>query len=273
MLHEKIEINVDGSTGGSTLTTYLIEPTEDLYHRERPLILLCPGGGYEFIAEREGEMLALQFLSMGYHAAVLRYSVAPAIFPTALTELATAVKIIREHAKEWHIIPNQIIVEGCSAGGHLAASLGTLWNDQEFDIASRVGTQPEMIQPNGLILCYPVITSGEYAHRGSFENLLRGIETEKLLEKVSLEKQVSKETPPTFIWHTDQDGLVPAENSILFVSALRKSGVSAEFHMYSVGDHGLAAASDVTLSPNKTENQPACQNWLSMADHWIKRLK
>ena len=162
---------------------------------DRPLILLCPGGGYTRTSDREAEPMALKFLAMGYHAAVLRYSCAPAEYPTSLKELAYSIKFLREHAKEWHIDPHKIVVEGCSAGGHLAASLGVFW-DEDFLAESQglSASEHELLRPDGLLLCYPVITSGEFAHRGSFENLL-GSRQEELGEKLSLEKQVTNKVP------------------------------------------------------------------------------
>ena len=270
MITEKIDIQVEGSQPGSALYTYILDASPEIRDNIRPLVLLCPGGGYEFTSDREAEILALQFVAMGYHAAVLRYSVAPAVFPAALMELATAVKIIKEHAEEWNIVPDKIFVEGCSAGGHLAASLGVFWNDRELAIADRIGTTLEMIKPAGMILCYPVITSGEYAHRGSFDALLKDLDDEdRLLEKVSLEKQVNADTPETFIWHTFTDGLVPVENSLMFVTALRAAGINTEFHMYPVGGHGLSTAREFTRTPMWNEVQPECQNWLEMARTWL----
>ena len=268
MRHEKIDIRVEGSAQDSALYTYLLDPSPELRTSERPLILLCPGGGYEFTSDREAEILAMQFVAMGYHAAVLRYSVAPAHYPVALLELANSVRILKENAKEWHIISDKIFVEGCSAGGHLAASLGVFWNDQA--IADMLNTTNESIKPAGMILCYPVITSGEYAHRGSFDALLNGICTDELLEKVSLENQVTANTVPAFIWHTYTDGLVPVENSLLFVSALRRANVNTEFHMYPVGGHGLSTAKEITRSPEWCEIQPECQSWLSQVEMWLK---
>ncbi len=164
--------------------------------------------------------MAVQFLAMGYHVAVLRYSCAPAVFPTALLELAEAMKLIHAHAAEWGVKEDQIYVEGCSAGGHLAASLGVFWH--ESWISERAGVTNEILRPAGLILCYPVITSGEYAHRGSFEALLKGQKTEEMMEKVSLEKQVTEHMPPVFLWHTFTDDCVPVENSLLLIAAMRK---------------------------------------------------
>lgn len=268
MLTERIAINVEGSLEGACLNTYIIDRSGELRDQERPLVLLCPGGGYEWTSDREAEILALQFLAMGYHAAVLRYSCAPAVYPTQLLELATAVKLVREHADEWHVRPDKIFVEGCSAGGHLAASLGVFWNRSW--LAEKLGTESEMLRPAGLILCYPVITSGEYAHRGSFDALLRGIDTPELLEEVSLEKQVSPATPPTFIWHTFTDGLVPAENSLMFVESLRKAGVTTEFHLYPVGGHGLSTARTITRSPDWEEVQPEVAGWMQQVEMWLK---
>lgn len=270
MRNEIIDVSVKGSVSGATLTTYLIDYSEELRVNERPLVLLCPGGGYEFLSDREAEVLALQFMAMGYHAAVLKYSVKPAVFPTALTELAKAVSIIKENSTEWHVLPDKIFIEGCSAGGHLAASLGVFWNDKELGIAAELGVTPEDIRPAGLILCYPVISSGEFAHRDSFISLLGETETAELLEKVSLEKQVTADVPPVFIWHTYTDGLVPVENSLLFVTALRAADVNTEFHMYPVGGHGLSTAKKITRSPFWNEVQPECQSWLPMVEMWLE---
>ena len=231
MIHQTIPIHMPGSLPGARLVTYIQEYTEQIDIEKRPLILLCPGGAYFDTSDREAESMALQFLAMGYHAAVLRYSTAPARFPAALTELAFSMKLLREQAGEWHIDTDKIIVQGCSAGGHLAASLGVFWH--EPFLADALGlTDSEPLRPNGMILCYPVITTGEYCHEGSIRNLIGGNET--LLEKMSLEKQVSEKTPKAFLWHTREDTGVPMENSLLMVSALRKaamefSGLSAPY--------------------------------------------
>ena len=221
MLTETIAIQVEGSLPGARLCIYIQEKSRELRIKERPLILLCPGGGYEWTSDREAEPMAVQFLAMGYHVAVLRYSCAPAVFPTALLELAEAMKLIHAHAAEWGVKEDQIYVEGCSAGGHLAASLGVFWH--ESWISERAGVTNEILRPAGLILCYPVITSGEYAHRGSFEALLKGQKTEEMMEKVSLQKQVTEHMPPVFLWHTFTDDCVPVENSLLLIAAMRLS--------------------------------------------------
>ena len=162
MKNETYKIELPGSQPYAKLVTYIQDDSAEIGIASRPLVLVCPGGGYEFTSDREAEPLALQFLAMGYHAAVLRYSVAPAVFPMSLCELAWSVGLIREHAEEWHVNPAQIIVLGCSAGGHLVASLGVFWN-RDF-LAKALGAEGgdrRQLRPDGLILFYPVITSGE----------------------------------------------------------------------------------------------------------------
>ncbi len=280
MIHLTYQLQVEGSQPDARLITYIQDYSEAMAVQERPLILLCPGGGYGRTSDRESESMALQFLAMGYHAAILRYSCAPARFPTALLELASSLVLIRDHAKEWHVDAEKVVVQGCSAGGHLAASLGMFW-DEDF-LAEKLGLEGpdhEILRPYGMLLCYPVITSGEFAHRGSFEKLLGEdldeagkLRKEQLLEKLSLEKQVSSKTPKTFIWHTYTDRSVPVENSLLLVSALRKAGVSTEFHMYPKGVHGLALATHLTETRDGRAVQEECASWIGLAEVWLKDL-
>ena len=270
MRKEVYPIRMEGSMPYAELTVYLHEHYQEIAVETRPLVLVCPGGAYAYTSEREADPLAAQFLAMGYHAAVLRYSCAPAVYPTALTELAYSLALIRRNGEDWYVNPEQIIVLGCSAGGHLAASMGVFWKE-EF-LAGALGIRKEeqkLIRPDGMILCYPVITSGEFDHRGSFQNLL-GARQEELSAKMSLENQVDKDTPPAFIWHTYEDGAVPVENSLLFVTALRRAGVPAEFHMYPKGSHGLALANRLTQNQDGNAAQPECTSWVGLAHTWIE---
>lgn len=278
MKNETYQIELAGSQPYAKLTIYIQEDSPEIGISDRPLVLVCPGGAYAFTSDREADPLAIQFLAMGYHAAVLRYSVAPAVFPTALSELAYSVGLIREHAAEWHVDPGQIIVLGCSAGGHLAASLSVFWN-REF-LARALGKEQgdsRSWRPDGMILCYPVITSGEFAHRGSFDNLMGSQEKEigemlsvPALEGLSLENQVSADTPPAFLWHTYTDDAVPVENSLMFVNALRRAGVSAELHIYPCGGHGLALANRQTQGMGGTAVQEECTSWVGLVHTWIE---
>ena len=153
------------------IETYFWQESEELYPgQKRPVIVICPGGAYCMTSDREAEAIAVRFMGMGYHAVVLRYSVAPARYPVALRQLAKTVALLRENSDKWHIEKNKIIVSGFSAGGHLAASLGVFWNTEE--LAGITGMENERIRPNGMILNYPVITSGKAGHEESFRNLL-----------------------------------------------------------------------------------------------------
>lgn len=273
MKSETYPMQLAGSQPYAKLITFIQEESAEILISQRPLVLVCPGGAYAFTSDREADPLAMQFLAMGYHAAVLRYSVAPATFPTSLCELAYSIRLIREHAAEWHVNPEQIIVLGCSAGGHLAASMGVFWNRDFLAKALNAETvDHKQWKPNGMILCYPVITSGEFAHRGSFDNLIGDREAEisqifgaPALEALSLENQVSSDTPPAFLWHTSTDDGVPMENSLLFVNAMRRAGVNTELHIYPVGCHGLSLANRLTNNVQKE-----CQSWVSLVHTWIE---
>ena len=271
MIHEKIEIHLKDSEFTANLFTYFLDNSPEIDpERKRPVVLICPGGGYAMTSDREAEALAVKFMAMGYHAAILRYSVAPARFPEALLQLATAVAMLRENADKWNIDTEKIVVQGSSAGGHLAASLGVFWN-KPF-VAEALEMDAEKFCPNGLMLSYPVITSGEFAHRGSFNNLLRDQYTEEMLEKTSLEKQVNEYVPRAFIWHTYEDTVVPVENSLLFATELRRHHIPVEFHLFERGCHGLSLANELTDNPQGERIQRECECWITMAIAWMHNL-
>lgn len=200
----------------------------------RPLVLICPGGGYEFTFDRKAEAIAIQYIARGFHACVLRYSVVPAKFPQSLYELAWSVAYLRKHAAEYGIKPDKIIVAGFSAGGHLAASLGVFW-DKDW-LAKETELSAEQMKPNGLLLSYPVIASEKYAYRSSIENLMRK-KSKELEELLSLEHQVGKQVPPVFIWHTLTDRSIPIQNTLMFTEELVRNQVSVEVHIFPKGSH------------------------------------
>lgn len=271
MQYQVLDIKVKGTEETAKLYTYFLDNSKEMdENRTRPVIVICPGGAYGMTSDREAEAIAMKFLGAGFHAAVLRYSVFPEHYPVALRQLAYAVAHIREHAKEYHVDPNKIIVQGSSAGGHLAASYGVFWKKKAF-LAEELKVDPEMLRPNGLMLSYPVITSGPKAHRGSFENLL-GDRCEDLLEEMSLENQVSEDTPKTFLWHTAPDDVVPVENSILFFQALHALSIPTELHIYPIGGHGLGLADKETMGSEGYGVQEECQSWIRLAIDWIRHL-
>ena len=272
MIHKKISVKIGEHHPTAEITTYMIGNSEELYDgRLRPLIIICPGGGYAMTSDREAEPIAMQYLAKGYHAVILRYSVEPARYPLALLQLAKTVAFLRENAEEFHIDTNRIVVLGFSAGGHLAASLGVFWK-KDF-IAQTLGVSSEMVKPNGMILSYPVITSGEFAHTGSFECLL-GDDYNNLdkRKEQSLEFQVSGDTPPIFLWHTVTDDCVPVENSLLFFNALRKFKVPVEMHLYPIGGHGLSLANEETGYKDGGCIQKECQSWMELTWNWLQNI-
>lgn len=268
---KRAEITVPGQqTGKATLTAYLIDQLSVAPDRLRPAVVVCPGGGYEWRSDRESEPIALRFMGMGCHAFIMDYSVAPNRFPTALLELAESVSLIRRHAEEWKIDPDKILVCGFSAGGHLACSLGVFWN-QRF-IYDNIGRTGDMVRPNGLILSYPVITSGPYAHSGSVENLMGVDATEEEKNTFSLERWVGPHMPKTFLWHTDTDEAVPVENSLLLAMAMKQHKVPLEMHIYPHGSHGLSLANEETSGNQLHRLEPDCQNWIGLLETWLRKL-
>ena len=247
---------------GVVLETYLTDNRAVEETRRRPLALIFPGGAYAYRSDREAEPVALRLLALGVQAVIVRYSVAPARYPTALKEAAEAVAYARVHAEEWLCDAHRIAVMGFSAGGHAAAHIGIRWQDMP---------QKEACRPDAMILCYPVITAGPHAHRGSIENLL-GEKYGALCDTVSLEKHVSDGTPPAFLWHTWEDEAVPVENSLLLACALREHGVPCEMHIYRRGGHGMSLGSEEVYALGDGNIHPECQGWPEMAAHWLKTL-
>lgn len=255
MIHENIKIDIDYEKLGikhkgadAVFTTYIKEMYPDYQNVfERPLVIICPGGGYEHHSPREGEAVALKMLDFGYNAVVLRYSLMPDEFPCALYEAAYTINYVRNHAKEWDINPDKIIIAGFSAGGHVAASLATMYDQPELAdfIQNVLHVSPKEVRPDGLLLGYPVITSGPKAHRKSFERLL-GDRYDELVKSVSLEERVSSNTPKTFLWHTFSDGSVSVDNSLLFAESLKKAEVPFELHIFPNGNHGLGLGTKET---------------------------
>ena len=207
------------------------------------LVLVCPGGGYARRSKHEGEPIARVFNELGWHAAVLQYRVAPqASYPEPQRDALRAIGIIRANAEKWGIDKKEIAVLGFSAGGHLAACCGTIW--KEIDASAGDDVDREEVRPDAMILCYPVINLTR-GHAGSGKNLLGKQEPAFAeLERLDLEKRVSAETPPAFLWHTVTDQLVPYESSTLFAEAMWKLGNTAELHMFPRGAHGLAIGQD-----------------------------
>ena len=230
-MNRKIDL-WDSSRGcGSYMTTFLLPSLVP-----RPAVLVIPGGGYSCVCEKtEGPPAALAFNQLGFHAFVLNYRVAPNRFPAPLEDAARAVKIIRAHAEEWKIIPDRIVSCGFSAGGHLAGSLGILLEPQHGCAGDRYDAVSAKV--NAMILSYGVLVHAPWSHGSSWKNLTGG--DEALAGHCSLERKITGETPPAFVWATMHDQAVDCRNSIVFAEAMLAAGRPCELHLYPYGDHGM----------------------------------
>lgn len=203
-------------------------------------VIVLPGGGYVARAQQEGTTFGEWFQSIGITAFVLQYRVAPNAHPAELSDAQRAVKYVRHHAEEYGIDRDKIAIMGFSAGGHLAGSASVHYDKKAYEPTDEIDT--ESARPDASILCYPVIDMGEYRHDGSKINLIGRRPTEEMKDFMSLHKQVTDDTPETFIWHTTTDETVSVTNSLLYAQALSNHNVDYEMHIYPVGCHGLGLA-------------------------------
>ncbi len=260
-----------GDDGRVTLSAYIHSDIHAPNIKKRPALIVFPGGGLSFLSEREAEPIALAFLPYGMNAFILRYSVREfGNYPLPLLDASAAVAYVRENADELGVDPDAIFVIGFSAGGYVAAMLGVRWH--EPFISEELEIEFGMNRPDGIILAYPVITAGEFAHRGTIENSVGKHPTDEELYDHSLENLVTEKTPPVFMWHTADDGAVPVENSLLFASALSASGVPFELHVYPHGPHGLSLATEETSGGNKVLEDERISEWVRLAAEWTETV-
>jgi acetyl esterase/lipase len=225
-------------------------------------------------ADREGEPIALAFLPHGYNAFVLHYSVSGnsnKTFPAQLIQASMAMKHIKDHAEEYNIDPDKVFVTGFSAGGHLAASLGVLWNKKEiYDVLSMPYGYNK---PAGMMLIYPVIsTTPSYGHMGSFMNLL-GCENpaSEALDAVSIEKNITREACPAYVVHTSNDEIVNVKNSLSLANAYADAGMKFELHIYPDGPHGMALSNRITECGNARWVDECFGKWVENAVKWAEK--
>jgi len=244
-----------------TLTVYLPEAT----NATGAAMVICPGGGYSHLAPHEGQDYALWLNQHGVTGFVLKYRLGANGYrhPAELQDAARAVRLVRAHAADWGIDPKRVGIMGSSAGGHVASTLLTHFDAGFTNSADAV--ERESSRPDLGILCYPVITMGQYTHKGSKDNLLGKDPAPELVKSVSNELQVTKATPPCFIWQTFEDKTVPVENSLLFATALRAAGVPFDLHIYQHGGHGMGLAD----KPPFAHPHP----WAGDCLYWLKLQK
>ncbi len=242
-----------------TLTPFLPEPAK----ASGAAIVICPGGGYGMLASHEGADYARFFNEFGIAGFVLKYRLGSSGYrhPVMLEDAARALRIVRARAAEWNLDPKRIGIIGSSAGGHLASTLLT-----HFDAGKPEASDPierQSSRPDLGILCYAVITMGQFTHEGSKQNLLGDHPSPELVRDLSNELQVTKATPPCFVWHTWEDSAVPVENSLMFAEALRRAGVPFDLHIYQKGRHGIGLGAPYA---DKAHRHP----WTADVVFWLK---
>jgi acetyl esterase/lipase len=227
-----------------TLTTYILDSSRELSNaKQRPAILVLPGGGYHMCSDREAEPIAMAYVAEGYNAFVLRYSVGVnSTWPKPLVDAETALDMIRERSADWEVDPSKIVVIGFSAGGHLAAALATLGK----------------VKPNAAILGYPCILE-------EIGNMLAS-------PVPGLDDKVDSTTPPTFLFTTRDDSLVPVRNTLRFMEALDQASIPYEAHIFYSGQHGLSLAKSHTSSGYVGNVNLNVAKWFDLSIEWLKQV-
>ncbi|MCL2694296.1 MAG: alpha/beta hydrolase [Oscillospiraceae bacterium] len=245
---------------------FLLSRIEEIpWTHQRPAVVVFPGGGYEYCAEKEAEPIAMRYAAEGYNTFVLNYTCGKK-YPAAFTNAAYAMYKIKARAEEFGIDKDKIAVVGCSAGGHLAGCLATMWSDT--GIVRVIGCEPEDIRPAAAVLCYPVISGVTSPHKSSFAILAGEDATQANLSRLSLENRVTPKTPPVFLWCTANDESVSAHNSIVMAKACVSNGVPVELHMYDDGPHGLSDCSKAS-GLDEAHYESNCGGWIGLSVRFL----
>ena len=297
MIHQTLRLYE--SDADATLTAYVIGTQGILREAgRRPAVLICPGGAYLSCSDREGEPIALAFSAMGYQAFVLRYHTCAGAdreytganggltersdcrYPGPMYDVGQAILTIRDHAEEWMVDCEKIILCGFSAGAHNAAMYSVKWNSPMM--AERFGGAGELLRPAAAILCY---TLSDYVYlaqapqekyeRDMFRDSMAvylGTErpSEEQLREVSPCLHVTSDTPPMFLWATAEDRTAPVQHTLRMAAALADKKVPFEMHIFESGEHGLALATQATSISRYMIDEAAAQ-WIGLAETWIKK--
>ena len=233
-------------------------------------VIICPGGGYKMLAyDWEGTDIAKWYNSKGIAAFVLKYRLpnSPSLIEpqwAPLQDAQRAIRIVRKNSKKWNIDSSQIGVMGFSAGGHLASTLGTHFNEDTLKEININSINEISARPDFMILIYPVITfDKKYYHGGSKNSLIGENSSQEMIDYFSNNLQVSSDTPPTFLIHSSDDSGVPYQNSVLFFDALQKFKISSELHLYPEGGHGYSLAI----------GKGRLQDWTELLNDWLNELE
>ena len=263
MIFKKIDFDTQN---GVYMDAYLYEDAPELPKwKTRPAVVICPGGGYKFCSKREADPIAMKYSSAGYNTFVLYYSLNEhSAFPNSLIDLSKAMAHIRKNANTYGVDTEKIAVCGFSAGGHLTASLATLWNNSE--IQKLAGVSGDENRPNAIILGYPVITL-DWFSEGEKENLKmvsKNLTDDQTEQYHNCHKNNGEHTPPAFLFHTVEDTTVPVTDSLTFATEMVKKKRPVELHIFPYGDHGCATATMLTGWEIKNVDV-----WMQLSINWL----
>ncbi|EPC4574847.1 TPA: alpha/beta hydrolase [Klebsiella variicola subsp. variicola] len=297
MQSNKIKIN-----DTSYFTTYLLESKISMNtYKKRPALIVCPGGAYLFKATKEGESVAIEFLSRGYNTFILNYSTlfpdresfemrsgenSDILYPKQVIELLEVINIVKKNSDEWGIDKDKIFILGFSAGGHVAGSVAVHWNNNAMLQYLTFIPENEELKPSGVILCYPMLNGDilkyiqtderkEISNQHSYiKKVIGGLENSQdhKMHGLDLSQFITSETPPIFLWHTTEDRITRAEDTTLFVSRLLKEGVPCEYHLFMKGKHGMGLCNSVAAK-NSSDINESCSYWINLADNWMRGIK
>jgi len=253
-----------------TLTAYIADPSPALHAPPRPAMIVFPGGGYSHLSPREADPIAFEFSAAGFQTFILRYSIREySKFPNALVDASRAVAHVRANAEAYNVDPSRVFVIGFSAGGHLAAMLGTMFDTPH---AAFPGMEPRANRPDGMILCYaPCDIDAENVEKAFMRTVGAGM-TPKEMRAYSPEYLVTADTPPAYLWHTCEDATVPVEHSLRMAGALCAAGVPCEMHIFPRGPHGLSLSDERTYSGQENKIVPEVTQWIDEAVAWALRV-
>lgn len=296
----KVEkINLYENREDVTLTTYVLDDSPEMLNgKKRPAVLICPGGAYLGLSDREGEPVAMKFASLGYHAFVLRYSVygegenqnydldkplpvkEHCQYPKPMQEIGMAMMVIRDHSEDWLVDMDKIALCGFSAGSHNVSMYANSWHTDT--VAGYLSVDAALLKPAAAILCY---TLSDYELLESslqpgfseafFEQSTTAYTGEpkpgkEVLKKISPAQHVSEKTPPTFLWATAQDSMVPVQNTLVMAKALADRKIPFEVHVFEEGEHGMSLATQASVTTKSQIMQDAAK-WADLAGAWLEK--
>jgi acetyl esterase/lipase len=280
------EVQLQEGISNATLTAYIQEPISDSQLLQRkPAIIICPGGAFLGFTEKETEPVALRFLSEGFQAFVLRYSIGTdfARFPSPFIDAAKAVMSVRQNCDRWGTDPNRIILCGFSTGGQVAATLGATWREDYLKNSLKADSQ--LFKPNALILGYPLLDMECFysfnQHKSQemdtlLEMMFTSIygtmfPTKQMMEKWNIVDRINVHFPPTFLWTTSEDSFIDVEESMKFIKTLAAYKIPYEFHIFERGAHGMSLGTE-GLTGESIKNRGNAPKWFELAMHWMKDL-